>query len=101
MEWLFAILLFFGVIAVAAVLFGGWLIVSIVRLIWQVLSHLAGPGEEEARAARGEPCGNDRCLATNPVTANFCRRCGTPLRRADDQPAARVPAVSRAAVWVW
>jgi hypothetical protein len=80
MTALATILLFFGVMALASLLFGGWVIVSVVRLLGQGIGFLLGgdrgtvaevlPGGVERR------CGNRLCRANNPVSARFCRRCG-------------------------
>ncbi|MDQ3441968.1 MAG: hypothetical protein M3478_16675 [Planctomycetota bacterium] len=84
------ILIFIAVIAITAVLFGGWLIVAVIRLISRLLmapfrastepeSTLILPGDATATTIR---CPNDRCRAENPATASFCRRCGSPVRTA-------------------
>jgi len=40
MEWVFTAFIFFGVIAVTALLFGGWVVFTIVRLILRGISAL-------------------------------------------------------------
>ena len=100
-EWFVTILIFLGVIAVTAVLFGGWLIVSIVRLVVKSITTLAGAETEPGGtdAARPVRCGNLQCLAGNAAGARFCRRCGTPVRDGAAQPG-KVH-VRQAAVWLW
>jgi hypothetical protein len=67
---------FLCVMVVTAVLFGGWVIMSIIRLIGGMFSrnhrqYFAGTG------ARG--CNNPGCRTVNPPHASFCRRCGADL----------------------
>jgi hypothetical protein len=99
------ILIFIAVIAITALLFGGWLIVmtftAITRLL--LLPFRAGRrGQMPATSTAmldGEVasprCPNERCRAENPPVAAFCRRCGSPLRAAAVQ---QVP-VRRVAMW--
>lgn len=92
-----AIFIFIAIIAVTAVLFGGWLIVVIVRGLIRIVSHALGvehrgqsmslPGQNNAT------CPQANCCAPNPARAAFCRRCGRPMPRAQ-----RVT-VRRAAMW--
>jgi hypothetical protein len=99
MEWVFTAFIFFGVIAVTALLFGGWVVFTIVRLILRGISALfdapAPPQRTLAQSApaQGARCGNPKCLTTNPTTAQFCRRCGSAM------PQAQRVAVRRAAMW--
>ena len=85
-----------AVMMVTALLFGGWLIVSIIRLMFRAvgavfkpltLNPIVGP------TARAVICSNTRCRGANPATARFCRKCGVAL-----QVSQRV-AVRRAAMW--
>jgi len=69
------VLLFFGVMAITALLFGGWVIVGVVRLI----SHaVAGrpPSAVTQQSIDGRLCINEQCRAINATDAKFCRRCG-------------------------
>jgi hypothetical protein len=98
MEWVFTAFIFFGVIAVTALLFGGWVIFTIVRLILRGLAALfeapsAPQSITQSAPAQGARCGNPKCLMTNPTTAQFCRRCGSAM------PQAQRVAVRRAAMW--
>ena len=101
-EWIVTILIFVAVIAITAVLFGGWLILAIINLIGRLLfaplrkggapeSTLVLPAGETTTTIR---CPNDRCRAENPVIASFCRRCGSPARAAVQHVQAR-----RVAMW--
>ena len=100
--------IFVAVIAIAATLFGGWVIVLVVRGLFNGMFALFMPGHARSRAqamtngAFGEingignsavRCGNAACMASNPADARFCRRCGRGL------PAAARVQVRRAAVW--
>jgi hypothetical protein len=89
-EWIATILIFVAVIAITAVLFGGWLILAILNLLGRLLfaplrkggapeSTLVLPPGETMTTIR---CPNDRCRAENPAIASYCRRCGSPARAA-------------------
>jgi|SRR3954451_17144495 hypothetical protein len=99
MEWVFTAFIFFGVIAVTALLFGGWVIFTIVRLILRGVGALfdvptANPPPPLTQSApQGARCGNPKCRSNNPATAQFCRRCGSAM------PQAQRVAVRRAAMW--
>ena len=101
-EWIVTILIFVAVIAITAVLFGGWLILAVINLIGRLLfaplrngaaaeSALVLPAAGATTTIR---CPNERCRAENPVTASFCRRCGSPARTAVQTVQAR-----RVAMW--
>jgi hypothetical protein len=94
-----AIFIFIAIIALTAILFGGWVIVSIVRLLASAATtvfapnHPTAPNQLTSAPLSTVRCGNRACLAQNPATARFCRRCGHGL------PAAARVQVRRAAVW--
>jgi hypothetical protein len=80
-EVLVTILIFIGVIAVTVLLFGGWLVVALVRGFTRLL---IGPEPATGRQRMLAPtapnrvrCARPRCHAENPVGVRFCRRCGT------------------------
>jgi ribosomal protein L40E len=76
-EFIFTILVFFGVIAVTAVLFLGWIFFSIVRFFIHSMRGLSGQGNARPQHKMiMMRCARERCAATNPVGARFCRRCG-------------------------
>lgn len=78
---------------VLTTIFGGWLIVSLVR----GTSRRLGGGSTNWRsfpASDVRQCPQRGCLMANPAEARFCRRCGTPLAAARSSSAAR-----RAACW--
>jgi hypothetical protein len=81
MDVLAAILVFVAVIAVTAVLFGGWLVVTVVRGLVRGLGLLLDPPRPRPTALTPDRvlCPRARCHAENPTGAQFCRRCGKPL----------------------
>lgn len=93
-EFFLTFVIFVGVIAVTAVLFGGWVVVVTARLLGRLLSALLGHHDQTAtRAAESRPCPRVRCQASNPIGAKFCRRCGRSLELGsvidyDDEPRA-------------
>jgi ribosomal protein L40E len=91
-----AIFIFIAIIAVTAVLFGGWLIVVIVRGGIGIMNHLLGGSSARPMSLPGQNntiCPQANCRAANPASAAFCRRCGRQMPRAQ-----RVT-VRRAAMW--
>jgi hypothetical protein len=74
-DLVFTILVFIGVISVTALLFGGWLVMTLVRLVRRVLNP-----PRPAVLGMGQPvCPNPGCRAPSPTNARFCRRCGSRL----------------------
>lgn len=72
-----------GVIVVGTLVFGGWVIVSIVRLLARAVG---GGASTSAPPARLPPAMQQRvscvyanCRAGNELSARFCRRCGRPV----------------------
>ena len=93
-ETIVTILIFIAVIAITALLFGGWLVVMIARALGRLIAGTLQPADEPAMlsgvATDTAHCANDRCRAANPAVASFCRRCGTPMRAAQHVPVRRV-----------
>ncbi len=90
MEWAVIVLIFFAVIAISALLFGGWLVFAILRLVVRGVAACFGPvGQSNPRAtptlnqqSTNGPylrCTQEKCRHGNPTGACFCRRCGTAL----------------------
>lgn len=85
------ILIFLVVIAIAALLFSAWLIVSLIKLAVSATRWLFSPRKPlklhapvQAIPLRALPprvsetviCRNQLCVARNPAGSRFCRRCG-------------------------
>ena len=89
------VLIFIGVIALTAVIFGSWVIFTLVRLVLRGLGGLFAPPALPPMpgATRGVVCDNEYCRAVNPGTARFCKRCGRKL------PESQRVTVRRAAMW--
>ena len=86
MDLFVTILVFFGVIVLAAVVFAGWTLVVIVRCVFNLLGALrrlifgAVPGRAlPGKRVRLRACTNPQCRCGNPSEARFCRRCGSPM----------------------
>ena len=97
MEGIGIVFIFFGVILITALLFGGWVIITLVRFILRGLVALVSPHSLPPPAPQPRPimivCTNPRCRHGNPSLAQFCRRCGNAL------PAIHRVPVRRAAMW--
>ncbi|HEY7091503.1 MAG TPA: hypothetical protein VH518_25620 [Tepidisphaeraceae bacterium] len=97
MEGALTILVFMGVIAVTALIFGVWLLVTIARGVFRGLGLMFNASKPMLppmpSAMRTRACVHERCLAMNPEAARFCRRCGREL------PVATHASVRRAAMW--
>lgn len=93
-ETIVTILIFVAVIAITAVLFGGWLVLTIVRALARAIFSSRRKGWDltmlETTAPTTARCPNDRCRAENPAAASFCRRCGTAMRSVQQVPVRRV-----------
>jgi ribosomal protein L40E len=85
------IFLFIGVMAITAVLFGGWVIVGIIRFIAHSVNRPPSAAVTQ-QSIDGRLCGNEQCKAINAMDAKFCRRCGR------DMPAPQRVEVRRAAM---
>ena len=81
-EAIVTILIFIGVIAVTVLLFGGWLVVALVKGVVRALG--GGPPARPGYSALATTpdkvrCLRARCHAENPRGGRFCRRCGYSL----------------------
>jgi hypothetical protein len=84
---------------VLTIIFGGWLIVALVRGAGRVLTGPAPSGARSLPASDdGRQCPQRGCRTTNPAEARFCRRCGTPLTGARSS-SSSTSAARRAACW--
>jgi hypothetical protein len=101
-EFILFTLIFVGIMAVSALIFGGWFLVMLVRGIAAFFGVRSEPPPIGPRRAGGVQvgppmsrrlCSYELCRAPNEGNARFCRRCGRPL-------SAPIHAhVRRAAVW--
>lgn len=96
-EVFFTIFLFIAITAVTAVLFGGWVLITILRVIGKGIGAVFGTPNPKRwipiRKLGMRTCPNTSCKTLNPTDAQFCRRCGTHL------PEAQRVSVRRAAMW--
>jgi hypothetical protein len=96
-EGIAAIFIFIAIIAITALLFGGWLIITIGRLVYRaIMWSIYGDEQPQPMAIPGinnAICPQANCRAANPARAAYCRRCGRAMPRAQ-----RVT-VRRAAMW--
>jgi hypothetical protein len=88
-EFFLALFIFLGVMAVTALIFGGWVIVNVFRGVGTLLGfrppprlpqHMAGmpprtPFQSNVPAGYVQ-CQVSGCRHVNPATAKFCRHCG-------------------------
>jgi len=71
-EIFFSILLFLAIVTIAGILFAGWLVVK----LFKFGGWIVGSGRPEQRTPASVTCKRPDCLAINPESARFCRRCG-------------------------
>jgi len=95
-----AIFIFFvaiAVISVTAILFGGWAVVTLLRVVFRGFAAIFGdssPRSLEMRNRSEKICPHYGCGAGNPVAAQFCRRCGRQL-----PPGKQRAQMKRVAMW--
>jgi len=82
-----AILVFIAIMVITALVFGGWLMVSILRLLGKGIGALLGLNRPPQPLLPPAPphmvrCGFEKCRAINGERARFCRRCGKVLNMA-------------------
>lgn len=73
------LLIVVGVIVLTALIFGGWLLMTVVRLISRGIAGLLGVPNYQRRSLTTSAmlrCPRPRCHAENHPSARFCRRCG-------------------------
>ena len=94
LDIVFIIFVVFGVGIVGMIVFGGWAMLSVFRLVGRALF---GAGHSQNRLPPLAPnmvrCGNPGCRVDNPARARYCRRCGRMLH--PPQPAV----VRKVAMW--
>jgi ribosomal protein L40E len=91
------------IVAVTALIVGGWLLVNAARFITGGIANLVGvtvsprrPALQQQRPAQSLRCPRPRCHADNVPAARFCRRCGSPMAAGVQ---ARPANVRRVAMW--
>ena len=92
MDIVFGILVVFGIALVGALVFGGWVIVAIVRLAARMLGGLFSSAPPPLPRVPVIRCARGGCRADNPGRARFCRRCGKMLQAPEPAVARRVAA---------
>ncbi|HET6252036.1 MAG TPA: hypothetical protein VFE47_30400 [Tepidisphaeraceae bacterium] len=81
MHLVIGLFIFVLVIVAAAMIFAGWIVLSIGRAI---KGMIVGPSRKSRPAAAERVvnyavCRRADCVAENPPQAHFCRRCGEPM----------------------
>ena len=94
-ELVITIVIFIAVIAVTALLFGGWLVVMLCAAMGRLLlapfrQRADASMRIDADATAAPRCPNERCQAENAPVAAYCRRCGSPMRAVQHVPVRRV-----------
>lgn len=79
MEVPLLILLFFGVIAITAILFVCWTLFSILAWMFRGVRAAVAP-QPRRKIAAPIVCHQSGCQLSNPADARFCRRCGQALQ---------------------
>lgn len=80
-EIVFGILLFIALTFVAVIVFGGWIVIGLLRM---TVRWIGGDAKAAQLSIRPQPrmtCPHDGCHASNPLEAQYCRRCGRTLAR--------------------
>jgi ribosomal protein L40E len=82
------------IVVVATMLFGAWIVVSILRGLFRGVGWVLHGGRcSSSRRPAGYICARAGCGAVNPASARFCRRCGQQIEITKHQP------LRSAAVW--
>ena len=76
MHFVIGLLLFVAIMAITALLFAGWVVVSLGRGLWSLLFGGSQRRVTSPATLNSIICPRDRCRAPNLVGARFCRRCG-------------------------
>ena len=88
-EIFLGVFIFIGIVAVTALVFGGWVIGNISRALGRALGLISDrppaslpPPFREGLVAPMVNCGVRGCGYANPRNARYCRHCGAPLSKA-------------------
>ena len=78
------VLVLMGLLVVMAVVFGIWLVLAFIKLIFRGIGYVVN-GSEPPRMLTSPTflCPRGGCRAVNPSSARFCRRCGRELLRGE------------------
>lgn len=77
----------FAVIAIAAVIFCFWALISLVKGLARGVGYLFSPSMPRREAL--QRCERTACGQLNPGSAHYCRRCGNLLRPGPESRSAR------------
>jgi ribosomal protein L40E len=69
---------FMGVIVVSAVIFGLWVVLTVLKFLFRGIVGLF-VSDAPPLPPTALPCPRRGCQAINPMAARFCRRCGQEL----------------------
>src|SRR4051812_6216060 len=83
-QFVIVIFVFIAIMMISALVFGGWLIVSILGLLGKGIGALMGMNRPRPPLLPAAPphmvrCAFEKCRAINADRARFCRRCGKVL----------------------
>lgn len=94
-EYALMILIFIGVMAVTALIFGAWVVVTLLSMVLRGITAIFAPASLPPlpMTRNGVACSNAKCKALNVDSARFCRRCGGEL------PQAQRVTTRRVAMW--
>ena len=71
-----------AVIVITCVVFGAWIVVSLVKFVLRGVGMLfGGPAKRDVTTIASLCCPRRSCQSLNPTSAHFCRRCGMNLAR--------------------
>jgi hypothetical protein len=93
---LITILVFIAIMVITALVFGGWLLLAILRLVGKGIGAMLGVTRSHPPLLPPAPphtvrCGFEKCRAINAERARFCRRCGKMLNVAATRQMPPVP----------
>jgi hypothetical protein len=80
------IFLFVGLFFLGWMVFLVWIVASVFRGIFRSVSGLIN--RRPKLIGTEMQCTRMRCGASNPINAQFCRRCGSPMMQAHNRPMA-------------
>jgi ribosomal protein L40E len=77
------VIIFVGVIVITAIIFGVWLVGTILKVIGRGIVAIFRPTPPPINIVHADHiiCPRRICQARNPAQARFCRRCGCEILR--------------------